>query len=439
MGKTEKLGPLLQDELERTEGDPRVIVRLRPDVAVTSNSVSVLSQTGADVVQQNRELGFVVMDALPDQIDSLQDRDIVEQVELDAEVSIQQGENPFSASSGSPITALDATRASTKRSISEAKAQINANNSLQRGLDGSGTTVAVLDTGVRSTHPALEGQVTATLSLAQGNEEDVVGHGTWVASAVAGNGAEVNGRVLEGVAPGANIINGKVLNDQGTGRISTILTGINEAAKRGADVVCMSLGVPSSGASDSTICDIVDQVSQSQDVVVVSAAGNLGPSQSPHLPAACERGLAVGSVTRNGRPSDFSSRGPVGDRTYPDVAAPGGASDEGIVGAAPPQDTQSLRGTSMATPMVAGVAALLRQEEPAAPAQQIRGVIERTAASATNPNNNTGNGVVQTQSAVEQLSTSGPAPGGPAEAGAVLPAVLAGGLLLGATQLDELQ
>jgi subtilisin family serine protease len=438
MGKTDKLGPLLREELERTEGDPRVIVRLRPDVAVSQQTVSLLSNTGAEVVERNPDLGFVVANALPDQIDDIQELGAVEQVELDAEVSIQQRQDsPFTTASNSPITALDANAAATQRSISEVKGSIDANTVNDNGVTGSGATVAVLDTGVRSDHPALEGQVVDAINLAGGEVEDALGHGTWVASAIAGNGTNIAGRVLEGIAPDADILNIKVLGDDGTGRISTVLEGINQAGKSGADVVCMSLGIPTSGGRDSTICDIVDEVSEVDDVIVAAAAGNRGPTTSPHLPAACERAIATGSVNDNGNVSRFSSRGPItGDIVYPDVAAPGGGSNDGIIGAAPPATVTSLKGTSMATPYVAGLAALARASNPGASSQTVRNAIEQSASQPNNPDNQIGKGIIDAQTTIEQLETTQPPETTDSTtAKAVTTAAIAGGLALDAEEL----
>lgn len=435
MGRTDKLGPLLQEELERTEGDPRVIVSLRPDVAVSSSTVSTLSNTGAEVLERNSDLGFVVMNALPDEIDELQSRDIVDQVELDAEVSIQaRHDNPFRAA-GSPITALDATAADNKRTIAEAKAQVGANRANERGLDGTGTTIAVLDTGVDESHPTLENSVTNVIQTADGDPQDPVGHGTWVASAISGEGAEVSGAILEGVAPMSNIINGKVLNDRGTGRISNIITGAQRAAKAGADVVNLSLGIPNACGQDSTICQSLDSIAANTNTVIAAAAGNLGPGRSPHLPAQCRNTIAVGSVRESGEPSSFSSRGPVCDGiTYPDVAAPGGASNEGILGAAPDSATRALKGTSMATPYVAGAAALLKQSTPGITSAAIKELLERTASQTNSPNNNVGNGTINVLRATQQAGTNPPDTGtqpSPDLATVAIPGVIAGGLLLG--------
>jgi len=404
MGKTENLGPLLREKLERTEGDPRVIVRIKDNIS-TSSVVGTLEQTGASLLRTEPNLGFVVMDAMPDEIDRLQEKDQVEQVELDAEVSIQDGsDNPFRKEGGLP--AQDAEAASSKRTVTEAKTQINVQRAFDRGLKGEGTSVAVLDTGVNSNHPALKGQVTEEVGIADGDLQDNVGHGTWVASAIAGNGTEVGRTRIQGAAPNTDIINVKVLNDKGGGRISDVLTGLRKAANLGADVANLSLGAPATCATDSVICEIIDQVAQQQDMVVCAAAGNRGPDTSPHLPAQCAASVAVGSVTASGQPSKFSSRGPLcGDIVYPDVAAPGGGSNEGIIGAGPGQGLRALRGTSMATPFISGAVALMRQAAPNVSAQEVLKALELTASSTNDPNNNVGNGTARVLDAIEQVAT----------------------------------
>lgn len=433
----EKLGPLLRKRLEEQDGDPRVLVRLRDNVAVSNSSVSILSNTGADVVREERDLGFVVMDALPGEIDRLQEQRIVEEVELDAQVRALQGENPFSAAGSGAIPALDASAASTKVTPRQVHEAVNAVRPQNNGFTGQGVTVAVVDTGVDSTHPALTGKVSSKVKLASGNIEDGVGHGTWVASSVAGNGASVNGTEVLGVAPDADIINVKVLDSQGTGRISDVLTGLQRAANNGADIINMSLGIPNNQGPSATICSVISDIVQQNSVTVIGAAGNRGPSTSPHLPAQCPETLAVGSTDLQGNVSTFSSRGPVtGDNTtitYPDISAPGGAADQGVLGASSGGGTLSLKGTSMASPVIAGAAAILKQENPGATPEQVRTAL---TLSGSNPekNNSTGKGLLDVQRALEQLRTgNGGGQTQPDEAlpaGAAVPAVIAGGLAL---------
>jgi len=433
MGRTEKLGPLLEKELERTEGDPPVIVRLKPNVA-TSSAVSALSATGLSVTGQNTKTNLVFGDALPEQIDRIQQLDSVEQVELDADVRALQGENPFTTSRILP--ALDASQASSKRSITEAKKQVNAQNLNDRGVTGSGVRVAVLDTGVNSNNPALQGQVFDEVQIAEGDLQDSVGHGTWVASAIAGNGAEVDGVTLEGVAPDAEIINVKVLNDSGTGKISNIIEGASRAGDAGADVVNLSLGAPAPCGEDSAICQAFKDISRIDNLTFVCAAGNQGPQTNPALPAGCNTSIAVGSVRKNGEPSGFSSRGPICDGDlYPGISAPGGSAQEGIIGAYR-SGSRALKGTSMACPFVAGAACLMLEAERSLSTRRISNALFATGSRADQPNNSVGHGVMDVMAAVEQLQSPNPSPGDPGEEPSLTDPVSLGAIAGGALLLD---
>src|SRR5262249_50823736 len=121
-------------------------------------------------------------------------------------------------------------------------AQIHAPEAWAAGYDGAGTTVAVLDTGYDPTHPDLAGIVTGTANFTtDASVVDGNGHGTHVASTIAGTGAASAG-LHGGVAPGARLAIGKVLDASGTGQDSWVLAGMQWAVASGADVVNMSLG-----------------------------------------------------------------------------------------------------------------------------------------------------------------------------------------------------
>ncbi len=135
--------------------------------------------------------------------------------------------------------------------LEESVPQIGAPTAWERGLDGAGVTVAVLDTGIDAHHPDLAAQIDGTASFVPGEGmADVNGHGTHVASTIVGTGAASEGR-YRGVAPGADLIVGKVLGGpEGSGQDSWVLAGMEWAAQSGATVVSMSLGdvAPSDGS-----------------------------------------------------------------------------------------------------------------------------------------------------------------------------------------------
>ncbi len=176
--------------------------------------------------------------------------------------------------------------------------------------------------------------------------------------------------IYRGVAPGASLLNAKVLDNRGGGYLSDILAGLDWAASQGADVVSLSLG------AGFDICDGSDDMSRAVDalmslgVTVVAAAGNSGGAGGETIgsPACARDVITVGATDYEGNGvAGFSSRGPTSDgRIKPDVVAPG----EGIIAARardtdmgqPVSDYYTMAsGTSMATPHVSGVVALLKQ------------------------------------------------------------------------------
>ncbi|MFD5558390.1 S8 family serine peptidase [Streptomyces sp. NPDC127068] len=119
--------------------------------------------------------------------------------------------------------------------------RIGAPKAWQSGYDGKGVTIAVLDSGVDETHPDLATQVIGAANFTSSPDtKDRHGHGTHIASIAAGTGAKSGGK-YQGVAPGAKILNGKIMNDMGTTESGTI-AAVDWAVGRGADIVSMSFG-----------------------------------------------------------------------------------------------------------------------------------------------------------------------------------------------------
>ncbi|WP_055534282.1 S8 family peptidase [Streptomyces graminilatus] len=269
--------------------------------------------------------------------------------------------------------------------LDHSTAQIGAPEAWAAGYDGKGVKVAVLDTGIDDTHPDLRGRVLAAKNFSEAADTvDRVGHGTHVASTVAGSGAHSGGK-YKGVAPGARLISGKVLDDGGFGEESGIIAGAQWAVAQGAKVINLSLGGEDTPADD-PLEQAVDKLSASSGALFVIAAGNEGPAAGTiGSPGSAAAALTVGAVDRTDAMAEFSSRGPTADGTLkPDLTAPGvdivaAKAAHGTEGDPAADGYVSMSGTSMATPHVAGAAAILAQRHPDWTGERIKAALTASA------------------------------------------------------------
>jgi len=264
---------------------------------------------------------------------------------------------------------------------------------------GEGITIAVIDTGIDYTHPDFGScesfpcdKVIGGYDFANDDDDpiDDIGHGTHVASISAGNG------VLTGIAPDAKLYAYKVLDQYGSGTMEGVIAGIDRAVDPNndgdtsdhVDIINMSLG--GYGNPDDAISQAADRA-VAAGVVTVIAAGNAGPSeQTIGSPGTARTVITVGAVDKNDEIAEFSSRGPVvwdgGMINKPDVVAPGvdvcAAQYDGWLDERHCNDDEdhiAISGTSMATPVVAGAVALLKQAHPEWSPQNIKDVLMGSA------------------------------------------------------------
>lgn len=209
--------------------------------------------------------------------------------------------------------------------------------------------IAILDTGIKSNHEDISPKVVLKKNFTNSKTvEDKNGHGTHVAAIASARTG--NGKGVAGVGYNCVLMNGKVLNDSGSGSWSGIANGIIWAADNGAKVINMSLG----GSSGSSTVQSAINYAWNKGVVIVAAAGNEGIS-SPSYPAYYSNVIAVAATDENDNIASFSNYG-----TWVDVAAPGVDILSAYIRYNPPY--VFLSGTSMASPHVAGLAGLLASQ-----------------------------------------------------------------------------
>ncbi|MEU4226803.1 S8 family serine peptidase [Nonomuraea sp. NPDC026600] len=258
-------------------------------------------------------------------------------------------------------------------SLDESVKQIGAPQAWQQGFTGKGVTVAVLDTGYDPNHPDLKDAVVQEANFTdEPDMSDNTGHGTHVASIVGGRGEK-----YRGVAPEASLAIGKVGGAAGLTE-SDILAGMEWAAVEvKAKIVNMSFGGPDGPELD-PMEQAVNMLSEQTGTLFVAGAGNDRVKASVLSPGSAEAALTVGAVDKQGRMAQFSSQGPrVSDHAIkPDVTAPG----VDITAAAVGGGYRVMSGTSMASPHVAGAAAILAQRHPDWTGAQLKSALIGSAA-----------------------------------------------------------
>ena len=283
---------------------------------------------------------------------------------------------------------------------------VNADRVWATGRTGQGVTVAVLDSGITRDADLVQptNRILASVNFADplGTLTDPGGHGTHVAGTIAGNGMRSNGQYI-GIAPGANLLDVRVLDANGNGRISSVVLGIQWAldhrAQYGIRVLNLSLGAQAPATYRLDPMAAAVEIAWLRGLVVVAAAGNSGGA--PDSPGADPYVITVGATDDQATATVgddvvgwFSSYGtPPASTSKPDVVAPGrrivsirapGSTldrllPDRVVAASNGASYFRLTGTSMATGVVSGAVALLLQQQPGLSPDQVKAALTGTA------------------------------------------------------------
>jgi subtilisin family serine protease len=425
----QKISPYLQDEMKRnnTSSDKllRVLIRYDPNQGLALPK-------GMMVLNKFNIIPLISILASPFEIEELSKLEGVEYIYPDLKVqALNADPQQWVYPDYSKIKDFQSTQYATEPIpynpwvgnypcfLNESTTLIGARDLWAQGFTGKGTIIAILDTGINKNHPDLDDldddpstcdpKVLAEKAFIEepswevGDPTDYVGHGTHCASIAAGTGGTggmnfygtyftsqlFNVTILpgteRGVAPGAYLYNVKVLNNEGWGYDSWIVAGIEWAMEHGADVISMSLGGwPFVPPEEDALVLALTEASE-HGVVSAVAAGNAGwgyfTVESPGFSPAV---ITVGATTETDELATFSSRGPEEYELHakPDILAPGTCIVAAFNYFAEYESYYGyqvfyleISGTSMATPHVAGAAALLLQAFPGASPYSVKSAI----------------------------------------------------------------
>jgi serine protease AprX len=345
-------------------------------------AATAASKAGGRVTSQLPALGGATAELTADQIRALANDPAVARISFDAPVHAMA--DPGVGAAGTPVVYQQAVGATTAN---------------LHGLTGRGVTVAVLDSGIAD-RPELAGRIRSRVDVVTPNAPetgDPGGHGTHVAGIIAANSA-----TLKGIAPDADLASVRVLNADGEGHLSTVIRGLEwtiaHKSRLGIKVAVLAISGPPTTSYLTNPLSAAVEIAWRAGIVVVTAAGNNGPAAgSVGVPGNDPLVITVGATDDAGTPgraddtvAPFSGRGPTHDGiAKPDLVAPGrrivslravGSTLERLL----PDHLESpstvrLTGTSMATSVVAGGAALLLQQRPDLSPDAVKAILTGSA------------------------------------------------------------
>lgn len=403
-----KINPFLQRFMFNRALVPIIIESEKP---FFQNLVEILSTLHFPFTQKIESFGFIATLARPEQIKALASEEDIIMIHYNmpkfalpkiplTDINIPSpfprglSLNPFKGLSPIALpkfnlSKLQDTFKDKYNSTMTTRKLVGADLAETEGITGKGVKLATIDTGVDPTHPQISFNVQVKSTLA-GQIADLNGHGTHCITTNSGKYARHRFNEIEvmGVAPEATRLSYKCLGFIiGAGTQADVIAAMEQAYKDGAEVMSMSLGSENSqgGAEIDPECRVIKGLSQ-MGVMIVVAAGNSGPDPNTiNTPGISPSAITVGAINpRTSEIAKFSSRGPTIDNIVkPDVVAPGVDIYSGstgmldVIGDKIPDRYAVLSGTSMATPHIAGLCALLKQRYPQITSEDFKNIVMR--------------------------------------------------------------